>query len=514
MTRLPNNKLKQTKPNQTNFTRKLNSKQLAVFDKDNDGSVDVRELMHAADMYAESKKTSKRLTIFSGLLLLILCALVGVIVGLTAVVVEESKESKAESDGSLKKKGSSKDITVGTSTLTTDVFDSIGMPASSLSSITTLTLTVGTTTRSYTVTGFTKTPSKVTYNTPSGYSIVVTKDKYEIVNAATGKTVAETKKSGSRRRALLQAGKIPTDNMKMTVDTNTNDAKAPCTGTMTYCDLPEKKGCMNPGECVMPFGADNSTTVVCDALTGTGGEDGEIMCESFPQCEWYQYPASPNPGEKIVSFCDEPNTPDEILCPKIMKKDDCDYLPHCKFGATCMAKTDNDRCQELTPATCNDGIHMDDDHIDCKYDDTTAGPGKVIGCVHDHGDHHDHDHGTPATCTGTMTYCAMTETCVPPGTCEDMPTTMPATCPGTMTICGKTKTCMMPEDCDNMPTMPATGMRRKLADGVECSVHAHCASGYCHTPQCFMSASKSAECKKLCMEKSWWSKSDKASITN
>ena len=93
--------------------------------------------MHAADMYAESKKTSKRLTIFSGLLLLILCALVGVIVGLTAVVVEESKESKAESDGSLKKKGSSKDITVGTSTLTTDVFDSIGMPASSLSSITT-----------------------------------------------------------------------------------------------------------------------------------------------------------------------------------------------------------------------------------------------------------------------------------------------------------------------------------------------------------------------------------------
>ena len=86
-----------------------------------------------------------------------------------------------------------------------------------------------------------------------------------------------------------------------------------------------------------------------------------------------------------------------------------------------------------------------------------------------------------------------------------------------MTICGKTGTCMMPGDCEDMPaTMPAGtfGTRRKLADGVECSVHAHCASGYCHTPQCFMSASKSAECKKLCMEKSWWSKSDKASITN
>ena len=119
----------------------------------------------------------------------------------------------------------------------------------------------------------------------------------------------------------------------------------------------------------------------------------------------------------------------------------------------------------------------------------------------------------------------MTGTCVPPGTCEDMPkhddhhdhdhhdTPAGTACASPMTICGKTKTCMTTEDCDNMPTMP-TGMRRKLADGVECSVHAHCASGYCHTPQCFMSASKSAECKKLCMEKSWWSKSDKASITN
>ena len=109
-----------------------------------------------------------------------------------------------------------------------------------------------------------------------------------------------------------------------------------------------------------------------------------------------------------------------------------------------------------------------------------------------------------------------------PGTCEDMPPTMPAvgmpagtTCDSPMTYCAMTGTCMMPGTCEDMPpTAMPTGMRRKLADGVECSVHAHCASGYCHTPQCFMSASKSAECKKLCMEKSWWSKSDKASITN
>ncbi|XRB19648.1 EF-hand domain-containing protein [Pseudoscourfieldia marina] len=70
---------------------------LKVFDVDGDGTVAPMELARGAELYKESKKTTKRLTIFSGILLVILCALVGVIVGLTAVVVEASKETKTDS---------------------------------------------------------------------------------------------------------------------------------------------------------------------------------------------------------------------------------------------------------------------------------------------------------------------------------------------------------------------------------------------------------------------------------
>ena len=57
-------------------------------------------------------------------------------------------------------------------------------------------------------------------------------------------------------------------------------------------------------------------------------------------------------------------------------------------------------------------------------------------------------------------------------------------------------------------------VRRNLADGIECEMHSNCASGYCHTPQCFMQKEgKVANCKKLCMAKSWWTKSTDA-VTN
>ena len=52
---------------------------LKVFDVDGDGTVAPMELARGAELYKESKKTAKRLMIFSGVLLVILCALVGVI---------------------------------------------------------------------------------------------------------------------------------------------------------------------------------------------------------------------------------------------------------------------------------------------------------------------------------------------------------------------------------------------------------------------------------------------------
>ncbi|XRB11719.1 EF-hand domain-containing protein [Pseudoscourfieldia marina] len=86
---------------------------LKAFDVDGDGTVAPLELARAAELYKQSKKTAKRLMIFAGVLMVVLCALVGVIVGLTAVVVEESKESKASGDGTLTKKGTSTPIAVG-----------------------------------------------------------------------------------------------------------------------------------------------------------------------------------------------------------------------------------------------------------------------------------------------------------------------------------------------------------------------------------------------------------------
>ena len=87
---------------------------LKVFDVDGDGTVAPLELARGAELYKESKKTTKRLMVFSGVLMLILCALVGVIVGLTAVVVEGSKETKTDASGLTLAKGTDKPAAMAT----------------------------------------------------------------------------------------------------------------------------------------------------------------------------------------------------------------------------------------------------------------------------------------------------------------------------------------------------------------------------------------------------------------
>ena len=114
---------------------------LKVFDVDGDGTVAPMELARGAELYKDSKKTAKRLTIFSGVLLLILCALVGVIVALTAVVVEASKETKTDSKtGITFAKGSSKASATGKVTNTQTLFDAVSMSSSQLRHVESLTL--------------------------------------------------------------------------------------------------------------------------------------------------------------------------------------------------------------------------------------------------------------------------------------------------------------------------------------------------------------------------------------
>merc|ERR1719409_66444 len=86
---------------------------LKVFDRDDDGTLDVAELTRAADMYKDSQSMVKRLRKVVVVLFLVLVATIGVIVGLTAVVVEESKEAKVSSNGVQVRKGASTPVATG-----------------------------------------------------------------------------------------------------------------------------------------------------------------------------------------------------------------------------------------------------------------------------------------------------------------------------------------------------------------------------------------------------------------
>ena len=180
---------------------------LKVFDVDNDGTVAPMELARGAELYKESKKTAKRLTIFSGVLLVILCALVGVIVGLTAVVVEESKETKTGGSGITTVKGSDKPAATAAVVKSMTLFDAPKMSTDQLNAMTALTLTNSGKTYKYTITGFETMPGSVTFFAARGDKIVASFGSV-IVKDAAGKvkfTEFSSAASKQRRRNLLAA---------------------------------------------------------------------------------------------------------------------------------------------------------------------------------------------------------------------------------------------------------------------------------------------------------------------
>ncbi|XRB10123.1 DUF285 domain-containing protein [Pycnococcus provasolii] len=210
---------------------------LKVFDVDGDGTVAPMELARGAELYKDSKKTAKRLTIFSGVLLVILCALVGVIVGLVAVVVENSKETKTDSKtGITFAKGSSKPSATAKVTKTDSIYNAVNKPASALRAIDSLTLgKPDGSSLMYTVTGAEThggAPGKanaVAFYSARGdvinvtaTSLKVTKEDGTIVMTDT--VVAEK----SRRRRLSQAGDWDRYDSAFTEYTVTDGAAASC----------------------------------------------------------------------------------------------------------------------------------------------------------------------------------------------------------------------------------------------------------------------------------------------
>lgn len=179
---------------------------IALFDVNGDGFVEMHELERAAELYKESKNTSKRL----GMLVVSLVVIIGVLVGVTAActyaVVENAKETEASTDGSLHLKDKPNVIaTTGVAETTEDIFDFITKGQADVAGVKELTLVTGTTTRQYTVTGYESKIGELSFFTATGHKVTVTPNTYSIYNA-NGSTLATVTKASSRRRSLLSSG--------------------------------------------------------------------------------------------------------------------------------------------------------------------------------------------------------------------------------------------------------------------------------------------------------------------
>ncbi|XRB23488.1 EF-hand domain-containing protein [Pseudoscourfieldia marina] len=188
---------------------------LKVFDVDGDGTVAPMELARGAELYKGSKKTAKRLMTFSGVLLLILCALVGVIVGLVAMVVENSKETKTDSKtGITFAKGSSKPSATGKVRNTQTLFDAVRMSSSQLRDTDSLTLEKPDGSKLiYTITGAETqgvasdgTASAVLFYTARGDVVKVTARKIVVTKADGTVLMTEERASGGGRHLQSTTG--------------------------------------------------------------------------------------------------------------------------------------------------------------------------------------------------------------------------------------------------------------------------------------------------------------------
>ena len=173
---------------------------MTFFVQDGDGTVRTSELVHAAELYRAEKKQTALLMKISIALFVIVFTMIGLIVGLTAVVVEESKETKVKGDV-LKIKGS--DNTVATAAVegSFDVYDAVTMAPSKLTKVSTMMLVAQGGTSVYSITGLRSLPDEVVFNTAVGDRIHVTAARVIVRDSAGTTTLVMSK--AARRRSLL-----------------------------------------------------------------------------------------------------------------------------------------------------------------------------------------------------------------------------------------------------------------------------------------------------------------------
>ena len=185
-------------------------KTLQVFDVDGDGTVGTAELARAAELYQDSKNMVKRLAKAVAVLFLVMVALVGTIVGLTAHVIESAKETETSGDGITYVKGSDQPTATGRVTSYDTLGESYAFPAEALDDVDTAYLFSDDESEefSYTITGWSRNVSHLIFYTSRGDTITVDTVGNLITHDDAGNVLLE-KEGGSGRR-LLRRGKAST----------------------------------------------------------------------------------------------------------------------------------------------------------------------------------------------------------------------------------------------------------------------------------------------------------------
>lgn len=185
-------------------------KTLQVFDVDGDGTVGTAELARAAELYQDSKNMVKRLAKAVAVLFLVMVALVGTIVGLTAHVIESAKETETSGDGITYVKGSDQPTATGRVTSYDSLGESYAFPPEALDDVDSAYLFSDDESEefSYTITGWSRNVSHLIFYTSRGDTITVDTVGNLITHDDAGNVLLE-KEGGSGRR-LLRRGKAST----------------------------------------------------------------------------------------------------------------------------------------------------------------------------------------------------------------------------------------------------------------------------------------------------------------
>ena len=314
---------------------------LKVFDVDGDGTVAPMELARGAELYKESKKTAKRLMVFSGVLLVILCALVGVIVGLTAVVVEASKETKTDGSGITTVKGTSTVAATAAVVKTRTLYDAFKMPSSQLDGITSLMLTNKGRTYKHTITGFEKMPNKVVFFSARGDTVEATPNAITVKDSSGIPRFQKMSSEESRRRRELLANDGGSsnnneDSMTQTQTQSSDGAECWDSSDKTSCSGNAKCLWMPDSYCSLNF---DNFVKSCEGLT-----TGEA-CKANANCAWT--PTTEGEGYCSVDFLNGEKIDKAFAtCDGLKTGEACKTNPYCEFTeyGYCMGSMEQFEC--------------------------------------------------------------------------------------------------------------------------------------------------------------------------